>query len=224
MALTESLIESQTAPVDNDANLQQLVEEYDQSWKANQVGTEEPPQLVYALQELLQPQARILDLGSGPGRLSLPLAEAGFRVTAVDASPVAISQLDTAANKRQLDIQARVGDARRQPEADCYYDGLAAMFILHHLDHQDALDLLTRARQQTQPSGINAIATFSQQGDFYRENPHGGHYFPATMQEFLEPYTDDGWEILNYAQETVPTPDGQRQNEVLRFLARKNQP
>ena len=72
-----------------------------------------------------------LDLASGPGRNALYLAEQGWRVTAVDGSPVAIDALLARARKRNLDIDARVADLERgefsiEPAAfdlicDCYY-------------------------------------------------------------------------------------------------------
>lgn len=72
-----------------------------------------------------------LDLACGPGRNALYLAERGWRVTAVDGSPVAIEILRARAREKGLDIDTRVADLERSgfripPAAydlicDCYY-------------------------------------------------------------------------------------------------------
>lgn len=48
------------------------------------------------------PAARAIDLGCGAGGVSLELAEAGFAVTGVDFSPVALAKAGTAAGRRGL--------------------------------------------------------------------------------------------------------------------------
>jgi len=68
-----------------------------------------------------------LDLACGPGRNARYLAERGWRVTAVDGSPIAIAKL----RERNVEIDARVADLERgefqiHPDAydlicDCYY-------------------------------------------------------------------------------------------------------
>jgi len=49
------------------------------------------------------PAARAIDLGCGAGGVSLELAEAGFAVTGVDFSPVALTKARAAAERRGLD-------------------------------------------------------------------------------------------------------------------------
>jgi 2-polyprenyl-3-methyl-5-hydroxy-6-metoxy-1,4-benzoquinol methylase len=49
--------------------------------------------------------SHILDIGSGPGAMSIPFAKAGARVTALDISPKAIEQLQRYAEKNGLDIK-----------------------------------------------------------------------------------------------------------------------
>jgi len=47
----------------------------------------------------------VLDLGCGPGRFALPLAEAGFSVCAVDTSPTLLDQLEN--RRADLDVNSR---------------------------------------------------------------------------------------------------------------------
>lgn len=72
-----------------------------------------------------------LDLACGPGRNTLFLAERGWRVTAVDGSPIAIDLLLERAREKNLNIDAHIADLERgqyeiPPGAfdlivDCYY-------------------------------------------------------------------------------------------------------
>src|ERR1700754_4102577 len=68
-----------------------------------------PNRLVAAeLSEL--PAGRALDLASGEGRNALWLAERGWRVTAVDFSPVATERARRLAAARSLDLETIVAD------------------------------------------------------------------------------------------------------------------
>ena len=49
-----------------------------------------------------------LDLGCGPGRHAVAFAQAGFRVTAIDASEAAIAYLNEWAHELKLSIRAMV--------------------------------------------------------------------------------------------------------------------
>jgi tellurite methyltransferase len=72
-----------------------------------------------------------LDLACGPGRNALYLAERGWRVTAVDGSPIAIAKLRERNIETNAEVDARVadlecGDFEIQPDSydlicDCYY-------------------------------------------------------------------------------------------------------
>jgi len=72
-----------------------------------------------------------LDLASGPGRNALYLAQRGWRVTAVDGSPIAIGILRARARDKQLTLESQIADLEReqfvvQPDSydlicDCYY-------------------------------------------------------------------------------------------------------
>ena len=77
------------------------------------------------------PAGDALDLASGPGRHALYLAERGWRVMAVDGSPIAIGILRARARDSQLTLESRIADLERgqfgiPPESydlicDCYY-------------------------------------------------------------------------------------------------------
>jgi tellurite methyltransferase len=71
----------------------------------------EPSPLVEQATDLVAP-GRALVLACGAGRNALRLAEAGFEVTGVDVSSVAIETAKEAASARGLDVDWRVSDVR----------------------------------------------------------------------------------------------------------------
>jgi tellurite methyltransferase len=85
------------------------IEEWDQRYRTGEQAFEAPSPLVVEHARGLKPGSA-LDLASGPGRNGLYLAGRGWRVRAVDGSPVAIQILRARATERQLAIDARVAD------------------------------------------------------------------------------------------------------------------
>lgn len=86
------------------------------------------------------PGGRLLELGAGLGRFTFPLAERGFRVTAVDLSP----ELLEALREREAEAAAAAGRAAAietvccdAAEVDRFapgpYDAAVGFFFLHHL-------------------------------------------------------------------------------------------
>ena len=81
----------------------------------------EPSPLVERAITLVR-SGRALVLACGAGRNALRLAEAGFEVTGVDVSSVAIEMAKEAASGRGLDIDWRVSDVRDLEMSDDTYD------------------------------------------------------------------------------------------------------
>jgi tellurite methyltransferase len=102
------------------------IEKWDARYRAGQKLSEPPSPLVQRFVADLPP-GTALDLASGPGRNALYLAERGWRVTAVDGSPIAIAHL----RERNPAIDACIADLERdefqiQPDSydlicDCLY-------------------------------------------------------------------------------------------------------
>ena len=91
------------------------------------------PNAALVLQEnsyLLPQQGVALDLACGQGGNALLLAECGLDVHAWDASPVAIEQLQVAADLKGLSINAKVRNVIKQPPAANSVDVLVVSFFL----------------------------------------------------------------------------------------------
>jgi len=106
------------------------LQQWNERYRAGEQLFDTPSPLVERFVRSIAP-GKALDLASGPGRNALYFAEQGWRVTAVDGSPVAIDTLLDRARQRNLHLAARVADLERgefsiEQEAydlicDCYY-------------------------------------------------------------------------------------------------------
>ncbi len=74
----------------------------------------------------------VLDIGTGTGRAALVLAEAGARVTAVDASEEMLRVAEARAVARGAGITFGVGDAHHLAFADRAFDTVVSLRVLMH--------------------------------------------------------------------------------------------
>lgn len=164
----------------------------------------------------------VLDLGAGEGRNSLFLAEQGFDVTAQDISEVGLGKLNKTAKEKGLNIQTEVKDIRTL-SPDHNFDVFVCTYVLHHLSRQDALVLIKKMQEHTNADGLNTITTFTENGDFYRNDPGTTNFYPKEG-ELKDLYL--GWEILEYeeveGQAFAKKPDGSPMiNISAKIVARK---
>ncbi len=105
---------------------------------------------------------RVLDVGCGPGRHALALAELGIEVTGVDASPTFIALARAAAERRALPASFEVLDVR-----DLAYDGEfdAAICLCQGgfglLGGRDEVDVFARIARAVRPGRRLAVSAFS---------------------------------------------------------------
>lgn len=164
----------------------------------------------------------VLDLGAGEGRSSLFLAEHGFDVTAQDISQIGVEKLTNTAQEKGLNIQAEVKDIRTL-NPDRNYDVFVCAHVLHHLSREDAISLIRQMQEHTNADGLNTITTFTENGDFYQNNPNTENFYPKES-ELKELYAD--WEILEYEESKdrafAKKPDGSpMMNISAKVIARK---
>jgi SAM-dependent methyltransferase len=135
----------------------------------------------------LAPRARVLEVGSGPGRLATRLAELtpDVLVTGVDISPEMVERANSLAVwSRVADrVEFRVGDVASLPFAEASFDVVVSTFSLHHWP--SSAEGLAEVYRVLRPGGValiydvaDWIRRFEQGGpgiaDVARESPFGG--------------------------------------------------
>src|SRR5215204_5545757 len=112
--------------------------------------------------------SRVLELGCGTGRLTLPLAQAGHEVMGIDLSPAMLASARAKLAAQPQAVRDRVtlleGDVRRLELAiEPSFDLVAAPFrvLQHFAAIDDQLDVLAGARRCLRPGGRLVLDVFN---------------------------------------------------------------
>ena len=162
------------------------------------------PLLIQAAEML--PPGRALDLACGPGRHALYLARLGWRVTAVDASPVAIALLRAQASG--LPLEACLADLERG-EFAIVPDSYELICDFLYLQR----NLFPQIREAVHPGGIFAGAIHLVQ-EGCTASPCNPDFLlqPGELRSFF-----DGWKVLFYSEGGDPG----RSRRTARIIARR---
>lgn len=126
------------------------------------------------------PPAVVADIGGGPGRYAVWLAERGYRVHLIDPVPLHIEQARAAVSGRREAalVEPRVGDARSLPLPDASVDAVLLLGPLYHLpERSDRLRALAEARRVCRAGGVIVAAAISR--------------FASTLDGLRAGYLDD---------------------------------
>jgi ubiquinone/menaquinone biosynthesis C-methylase UbiE len=109
------------------------------------------------------PPAFVADVGGGPGRYAVWLAERGYHVHLVDPVPLHVEQARAAARGRQATLaSAETGDARALKLADASVDAVLLLGPLYHLrERAERLQALAEARRVCRRGGVIIAAAIS---------------------------------------------------------------
>ncbi|MBU6231175.1 MAG: methyltransferase domain-containing protein [Patescibacteria group bacterium] len=182
-----------------------------------------PSDAVIRAAELIAP-CSTLDLGAGEGRNAIYLARAGFDVTAVDFSEVGLRKLQKEAKAARVSVRIKKSDVLGF-EWDRPFRLIVCAYVMHHIGRAQGLELIEKMKRSTERRGLNVIAAFTTEGDFFRKDPvASAELFYPKLGELDQLYS--GWEIEWYFEGTTSArkchPDGtQMQNVSARLIARK---
>ncbi|MEU5941427.1 class I SAM-dependent methyltransferase [Micromonospora sp. NPDC047548] len=145
---------------------------------AELVWTAEPNRFVVeAIADLAPGDA--LDLAAGEGRNAVWLAERGWRVTAVDFSPVAVARGREFAARRGVPVNWRVADVTADAIEPNRYDLVLIAYL--HLPPAGLATVLAGAREALRPGGTVVVVGHD------RANLDGGVGGPKDPQILLTP-------------------------------------
>ncbi|HEV8216930.1 MAG TPA: class I SAM-dependent methyltransferase, partial [Gemmatimonadaceae bacterium] len=108
--------------------------------------------------------AAVADVGGGPGRYALWLAQAGYDVQLLDPVELHVEQARAGIAREGLGSRASagLGDARKLSLADGSVDAVLLLGPLYHLvDAADRLRALSEARRVCRPNGVIVAAAIS---------------------------------------------------------------
>ena len=161
------------------------IAKWNQRYRAGEQIFEVPSPLVLQFTADLAP-GTALDLACGPGRNALFLAERGWKVTAVDGSPVAIELLRACAHARSQRIETQIADLERGEFeiAAGAYDLICACYYLQR-------DLIPAIQRGVRPGGLAVVIV-------HLADPVQPHASPsrAVAGELRKFFAD--WTILHY--------------------------
>jgi len=144
---------------------------------------------------------RVLDVGCGMGRYSIPLAARGVRVEGIDLSPFLLERLREY-NTSGRDIPTYCLDILdHPPEMEGAYDAAVGFFVLHHM--HDLARCLEAVKRVVKPGGVIAFIepnafnplyyvqilitpTMTWKGDKGMARMRPGVIFPAMREAGLE--------------------------------------
>jgi SAM-dependent methyltransferase len=103
------------------------------------------------------PFGRVLDLGCGPGRHSIPLARLGARVTAVDRSPFLLEKARSRAESEKLDIEWVQEDMRSFVRPDAFDLAINLFTSFGYFGDEEDLIVLRNVFHSLAPGGFFVI-------------------------------------------------------------------
>ncbi len=126
--------------------------DYDVTYQqADYFGTEPSP-LLTRFADWIPPGARVLDIGAGQGRNTLPLARRGCQVTALEPSAVARDIIAERAAAEGLTVEL-VSDGFMDYEPAGVFDVVLCFGLIQILRYEESASLVTRLQQWVRSGG-----------------------------------------------------------------------
>lgn len=100
----------------------------------------------------------VLDVGCGPGWLTVNYALAGAYVTAVDLTASAVRITNVVLASKSLNADVRVGNAESLPFTDAIFDQVVSSGVMHHTP--DSLKAFQESLRVTKPGGTGLITLY----------------------------------------------------------------
>lgn len=122
--------------------------------------------LVRYVEQLEIPVSRVLELGSGPGRNALYLAEHGSQVDAIDLAQTSVDWANERARERQLHVRFQQGNLFELPFEQGAYDFVYDSGCFHHIAPHRRHDYIRIVSDALRPGGCFALTCFVEGGQY----------------------------------------------------------
>lgn len=184
----------------------------------------EPAAFLRRTAPLLAPGSRVLAVADGEGRNSVHLAALGHRVTAMDASRVALAKARRLAADRGVTVDFREADILAWDWAAEPFDALLAVFI-QFLAPPDRARAFAGFAQALRPGGLLLLHGYAPRQVDYGTGgpPHRENMYTLPLLEAA--FTD--WDILEARDYDAEISEGAGHHGLsglVDFVARKPQP
>ncbi len=142
----------------------------------------------------IEPGSKVLDIGGGPGRYSLYLAEKGCDVTLLDLSDANVLFAQDKAKELHLDIKTVQCDACNADKViSDTYDYVLLMGPMYHLtDEKERTQAMNAALKLLKPGGkifVSFISLYAGVTYYMKNDPQG--VMDQAEQEYLQCYLDN---------------------------------
>jgi tellurite methyltransferase len=172
---------------------------WDHLWKQQDViksGWDRPSPVVVELAErLFAAGARqVLDLGCGPGRHTVALARAGYRVSATDVSPTGLAHCRDWLSSLGLGATLAEADMRSLPFDDAAFDLVVSYNVIYHATKSGMQATLDEIGRVLRPGGhlfITFIATADAKYHQYRAKVASGEGVEVEPNTYRVPNDPD---------------------------------
>src|SRR5947209_7127386 len=149
-----------------------------------------------------KPNARVLDVATGPGYVALTFAEAGCEVIGIDLTEAPLSIAEQLRQARGLtNVRFQLADAEHLPFGEQEFDIVVSRFALHHCE--DPQRVLTEMVRVCRVQGIIAIEdlvvsehpTRAAYQNRFEQLRDPSHTRALPISEFLALFTTSGLEV-----------------------------
>jgi SAM-dependent methyltransferase len=173
-----------------------------------------PQPIIIELADSDQIVGPVLECGCGLGDNALFLAERGYPITAIDASPSVIEQDKAKAAQRGLDVDFRVADATVLEGVPGGFNTIVDSAMMHCLSDEQRRDYLAAAYRVTEPGARLHILCFTEAVN--ASLPMPGHTDEASLRRDL----GEHWQIERMQERGYTSGmTQQRSEELLRAAA-----